>query len=942
MSFMKNMALALVAVCMISNWSIVSVAAQQQNDPCAEIATKDVNGLNIFGADLAMACYNSFPISPQQRKSQIDALKTYFNLYVYLDMAKNSEFPLFHSKMDILAKLDKIASNNAITSEFQFHREVIKTVKGLHDAHTQYVPRCFRDFVFVQPFVLAPKYPSPGQKPIITVKTTILDHFKEELPDLATALQQFWSPVNLASFVGQEIVSIDGKDALTAVLEFADVNVGQSRSPETRFNAATPSYAWTRTPGVANPGFTITQTQFSLFQTPVSDLKKTLNIVLRDLRTGKETNIDAPYAVLTSSAAFGALQRGGGQAFYSDLCGPNAVSNSANANEILINEGIKLGRRMEALRRRSAALEVDEEDEEEDDEDEVDTVEDVDDDEDEEVIAPAKSFLSSAATKKGGLKDLSSLQVGTSSVNIDKILPGAAAPPPPTYKPLGPPVGAVIPAITLQQQVAAALTNSTPVSTSDIAARLKLHTSSLVNDASKSVNSRLSTPVASDPNGAFFRVDAETGVWVLSSFSPLDESPAGIQKWIETTTTGLILLENLGVKRLLIDVTNNGGGLVCAGQAFLQFLMRTNEIPIPKYDLRLSKPMEGLWSKATPSSTGAFSLAGFTSLSNFALKSVSELTNPGRGLKRGGKNGKYTNQFAMDCSNIVVPVTSASKTTQLKRGWSPENIAIISNGFCGSTCAQFVRSLRTFNVRAYTYGGSSGSAFQPTSFEGGAVMGFSDLLSSTDPAVQGAPVPFTFPTQGSIAFLEAYSVRSSDPDVPAEFIRQNADAHFLVDDHTDPLEVWAAASHMLQSGFGEPSEENQRPVQPEADTPQPVQQPTTQQPTQPQRPEVLVQTTEQPQVISQPQPQSQPPSVDTEPKVPFVGSLTATLAPTTSTVSSTSSSSTSSTTTQMDTSSAYSASTSKTANTNIVSGATRVGMGAMFAALWVSIMMMMI
>jgi hypothetical protein len=107
-----------------------------------------------------------------------------------------------------------------------------------------------------------------------------------------------------------------------------------------------------------------------------------------------------------------------------------------------------------------------------------------------------------------------------------------------------------------------------------------------------------------------------------------------------------------------------------------------------------------------------------------------------------------------------------------------------------------------FHIKTFTYGGASGETFQPTSFEGGAVKDFGGLyeasvsLGGLESGIQGAPLPFTFPASGSIAFWEAYSTLGGQPVFPAEWVRMVADGHVFVNDPLDVLEIWNRTAEM--------------------------------------------------------------------------------------------------------------------------------------------------
>jgi hypothetical protein len=177
----------------------------------------------------ALACFNSFTVTPEQRKSQIDALKSYFNLYAFADIAKNAAPPLFSSKVDIIATLDAIAANSSITTELLFHTKIKDAISSLNDAHANYRPSCFTQLVFVQPWVVAARYrqksnistssgTSPGVKPelylreLVTAKSNYFENIRD-MPQ-TRGVESFWNGTlgDLAGYAGYTILKIDGED----------------------------------------------------------------------------------------------------------------------------------------------------------------------------------------------------------------------------------------------------------------------------------------------------------------------------------------------------------------------------------------------------------------------------------------------------------------------------------------------------------------------------------------------------------------------------------------------------------------------------------------------------------------------------------------------------------------------------------------------------------
>jgi hypothetical protein len=104
--------------------------------------------------------------------------------------------------------------------------------------------------------------------------------------------------------------------------------------------------------------------------------------------------------------------------------------------------------------------------------------------------------------------------------------------------------------------------------------------------------------------------------------------------------------------------------------------------------------------------------------------------------------------------------------------WRPENIVILTNGYCGSTCALFSRNLHEHHgVRTFTVGGLVDQSMAYSVFPGGQVYSYTSLLGQVsklgvDPDEH---VPTYLPLNAQVSFTirEAYS--SLRKYVPLEF-----------------------------------------------------------------------------------------------------------------------------------------------------------------------------
>ncbi|KAJ3101254.1 hypothetical protein HDU97_001551 [Phlyctochytrium planicorne] len=351
---------------------------------------------------------------------------------------------------------------------------------------------------------------------------------------------------------------------------------------------------------------------------------------------------------------------------------------------------------------------------------------------------------------------------------------------------------------------------------------LKGSTSSLTGSSLKGVKPDLSKPIVKDGSNLFFMLeDGETGVWVFTTLSPAKKKGkkggGGIKEFLATIGAGLQALEDAGAKRLLIDVAGNGGGSVCASTFLVDYLVP--KTPTVFNNFRLTKTTKAILS------------FDFFGPSNSDLKQVNVTAPLTR--QRGGIQSEFTPFFQFDCSNDQ----GSKALPPLKRGFKPEDIAFLSDGTCGSACAILVRALRDGTqgkVKSFVYGGSSGTPFTPTTFEGGVVSPFdrftaakakqfkSSQSASKQEALSSLPRPFSLPTTGQLTFAEAFSSQGKfGLETPAEWVPSAADGIVRVEDPRDKILLWNEAARR----FGEMGGrlQPQQPQQPQQSQQQPGQ-----------------------------------------------------------------------------------------------------------------------
>ncbi|KAJ3015574.1 UNVERIFIED_CONTAM: hypothetical protein HDU68_012657 [Siphonaria sp. JEL0065] len=336
-----------------------------------------------------------------------------------------------------------------------------------------------------------------------------------------------------------------------------------------------------------------------------------------------------------------------------------------------------------------------------------------------------------------------------------------------------------------------------------------------------------SSIVTADENGAFLMLDdKKTGVWAFPGFipaalqtSPPEQGPQIIADWISGMVNGLLSLEKAGATRLIIDVTNNGGGLVCSGWRMANYLFPKANIKPLLYQSRLTQSLADVM--VAEQGLGDYLMAGaFTPNGTKVTDYAKEVLTPGE--KIAGYPHMNTNKVIIDNENGGCP--AIPQTMQLKKGWLPKNILLVSNGVCGSTCAQFTTYLRDqVGVRVVTYGGgykrSAGdNNFDPTAFAAGDVLSFATFLDiygytgyfypnafkaphkvtmpsqSQDPedVMFPRPFPFAINEHGQMPFLTSYSPKPAQPNLPIEWIIDPSEFYLNTVNMGDPASVWKA------------------------------------------------------------------------------------------------------------------------------------------------------
>ncbi|KAJ3209975.1 hypothetical protein HDU67_005775 [Dinochytrium kinnereticum] len=282
-----------------------------------------------------------------------------------------------------------------------------------------------------------------------------------------------------------------------------------------------------------------------------------------------------------------------------------------------------------------------------------------------------------------------------------------------------------------------------------------------------------------------FWVDGDTGIFKFSQIN-------GGVKTLRDINSNLDKFESLGVKKLILDLGENLGGDVCVSYAFLKYLFPATFRPFAG-DFK-SSPLLDVMASAASSKNISQTIYHYKTYwtdsqgdkpinSDWLIKNLTA-------FKRGGGNSaKYTATRAIDCRTGGDGTRNYYEVMR-KRDvgpWKASDMAIVSNGHCGSSCAIIQRYLQNVEgVKSFAVGGLLNSKLSASQTIGGLVtnldaydpagdysgtfaLDLNDLGVQSDSA---APQPFVVPAYLSWTLFEIYGKegRIDKDTLPMEFV----------------------------------------------------------------------------------------------------------------------------------------------------------------------------
>ncbi|PPQ79960.1 hypothetical protein CVT25_003032 [Psilocybe cyanescens] len=284
--------------------------------------------------------------------------------------------------------------------------------------------------------------------------------------------------------------------------------------------------------------------------------------------------------------------------------------------------------------------------------------------------------------------------------------------------------------------------------------------------------------------------DNITGILTLGSFSAKNFTLFGA-----SLLDGLLELKAAGVKRLIVDVTNNGGGYICIAHWLHRIIIGPKKSTEPQAGLDsaaragplaqliVQKIAEG----GDPKDLLTYSPTQWSNGSHHPFPPLTNWLKPAN-VVINGHNDSFSQRLGQECQPF--------EWTPPDHGlFEPKDILIISNGRCGSSCSLFsITMSKSEGARTVVLGGKNDVPQQYCGTVGGQSLGFSTIDTDIKTVKLKnhilAPPDFLTNSVQGITWRLGYGI--DDTETPEEWQSHYADISFPLTFETvnNPMLIW--------------------------------------------------------------------------------------------------------------------------------------------------------
>ncbi|KAF8950951.1 hypothetical protein BGZ46_004229, partial [Entomortierella lignicola] len=254
---------------------------------------------------------------------------------------------------------------------------------------------------------------------------------------------------------------------------------------------------------------------------------------------------------------------------------------------------------------------------------------------------------------------------------------------------------------------------------------------------------------------------------------------------------GVETLRKAGCKKLIFDVSNNGGGLID-----FAYFINALFFPESKYfftqdinDNAYVQEASKVGIKEANAGESIFDARGFANVTSEKYFTDDTMFLKTTKYTRAGVTDPYTQRNYFGGGWDLLPL---NKTLP----WTAKDMAIVSNGFCGSACTMVVARFNiAHGVKTYAVGGIKNRPLSYMSFPGGVVWENKFLIQQVQGINYTAPNgPSYLPlnTYAGVPWSEIYATESSTIPLEYDYKRFAASVHYNQDPVAarHPDQIW--------------------------------------------------------------------------------------------------------------------------------------------------------
>ncbi|KAI0821900.1 hypothetical protein BC628DRAFT_1328502 [Trametes gibbosa] len=285
--------------------------------------------------------------------------------------------------------------------------------------------------------------------------------------------------------------------------------------------------------------------------------------------------------------------------------------------------------------------------------------------------------------------------------------------------------------------------------------------------------------------------DGKTGVLALGSFSA--SSFDGLSA---SLLTGLQNLKSQGATQLVVDVSNNGGGFICAAHWLHRIIVGPKATTEPQAGLDTETrdgPLAQLIVKniiagADPDVQLLYNPVNWRNASNIGFSAGTDWLQPPVKKVINGRQDAFSQRLGDECQ----PFDSDPPAEGL---FDPKKVAIVSNGRCASSCSLFsITMAKEEGSKTVVYGGRKGVQQQYCGTVGGQSTDFStmDTEIKTAHLKNNTLAPPDFITNSIQGITWRLGFGLDDPQQPEEWQNHPADVNLplTADIVNNPAAIW--------------------------------------------------------------------------------------------------------------------------------------------------------